>query len=172
VAAAREVLGEVGFAGATIQAISERAEVPASAIYRRWRSRIELIEEAVAPAPPRLGPPTGDLARDLARFERVFRRALTTPAGRAAVPALLAAYQAGQTGRPPEAWLRGSWRPLFRDVLRSAGPSAVDVTVDPDAVFDLLLGSILVQAFVPTAAPRPNAPGYTVELLCRMVAPR
>lgn len=47
--ATRELLVERGFEATTIQAVAERASVHASAIYRRWPSRIELIEEATFP---------------------------------------------------------------------------------------------------------------------------
>ena len=44
-AATRELLVERGFDATTIQAVAEHSGVHASAIYRRWPSRIELIEE-------------------------------------------------------------------------------------------------------------------------------
>ena len=45
--AARDVLVAHGFDGATVQAIAERSGVHASAIYRRWPSRVEIIQQAV-----------------------------------------------------------------------------------------------------------------------------
>ena len=97
-----ELLVEDGFAGTTIQAISRRSNVHGSAIYRRWPTRIELIEEAIFPgldvAAVR---PSGDLRRDLRRFLRSYVRTLGSPAARAAVPALLASYQAGRPRAMP-----------------------------------------------------------------------
>ena len=64
-AAARELLTESGFEATTIQAVAARSGVHASAIYRRWPSRIELIEEAVFPGlSPLSVQPTGDLRTD------------------------------------------------------------------------------------------------------------
>src|SRR6478735_1047887 len=147
--ATRSLLVEVGFSATTIQAISGRSGVPASGIYRRWPSRVQLIEAAVVPAPPDLGPPSGDLTHDLVRFEAQLRLALGSPLVRAALPALLAAYQEGEASRPDDSWLGASWRPLLYAMLDAAGTERVDASVHPDDVFDLILGLVLVQNFVP-----------------------
>ena len=61
-AATAELLATEGFSAATVQEIARRAGVPSSAIYRRWPSRVELIEDAVYPGPgPVAFEPTGDL---------------------------------------------------------------------------------------------------------------
>lgn len=171
-AATRDLLVEVGFSATTMHAIEKRSGVPNSAIYRRWPSRIALIEAAVAPPVPDLGPPTGKLERDLRRFETALRAAFTTPVAQAAVPALLAAYQEGQSGRPAEAWLRDSWRPPFYEMLEAAGSEAVDSALPPDDLFDLLLGSIFVQAFVPTTTMRQRRRFDVSRLICRLVQPK
>jgi AcrR family transcriptional regulator len=65
-AAAIEVIAERGFAGASIEAIAQRAGVARSTIYRNWPSRIDLLLEAVDSA---VGPieslSRGDLRADL-----------------------------------------------------------------------------------------------------------
>src|SRR4029453_13365521 len=45
--AALDVLAERGFQGATMEAIAERAGVGRNTIYRRWRSKEELIADAL-----------------------------------------------------------------------------------------------------------------------------
>jgi AcrR family transcriptional regulator len=78
--ATRQLLVEDGFAATTIQAVAERSGVHASAIYRRWPSRIELIEEATFPGlRPLSVRPTGDLGRDLRRFIRAYLAAFSEP---------------------------------------------------------------------------------------------
>ena len=70
-AATRELLVQRGFDATTIQAVAEHSGVHASAIYRRWPSRIELIEEATFPGlNPLSVQPTGDLRHDLRRCRR------------------------------------------------------------------------------------------------------
>jgi AcrR family transcriptional regulator len=169
--ATRELLAEVGFTATTISAIAARSGVPGSTIYRRWPSRIQLIEAAAAPPVPQLGPPTGDLGRDLRRFEDALREAFASPLARAALPGLLAAYQEGQPSRPADERLRDSWRPAFYAVLDAAGPEVVDPTIDPDDVFDLLLGSLLVHSFVPTWGARRRRRPTATPLLLRALRP-
>jgi AcrR family transcriptional regulator len=169
--AVRELLAEDGYAATTVQAISKRSGIPISSIYRRWRNRLELIEDAAMVASPRMGAPTGDLRRDLLRFARELRAAYTSPATRAAFPSLLAEYQSGQLGRAPDEWAPISWRPLLAEILDRAGPTVADPAIDPHMVFDLLLGFILVGEYVPTS--KPSQPlDHTIDLLCRLVQPR
>ncbi|MDA8044009.1 MAG: TetR-like C-terminal domain-containing protein [Actinomycetota bacterium] len=118
-----------------------------------------------------MGAATGNLRRDLRRFARDLHAAYTSPVTRAAFPFLLAEYQKGQLGRSRDEWLSVSWRPILAEILQRAGPEAVDPRVGVDAVFDLLLGCILVGEYVPTSAPAQST-DRTVDLLCRLLEPR
>ena len=170
--ATRALLVEVGFSATTISAIATRSGIPNSTIYRRWPSRIALIEAAAAPPVPDLGPPSGDLARDLRRFERALHDAFASPVARAALLGLLSAYQEGHPSRPADERLRDSWRPAFNAVLDHAAPGLVDHDVDRDQAFDLLLGSLLVQTFVPTWGTRRRRDLPATPLLLRALRPR
>jgi AcrR family transcriptional regulator len=171
-AAVRELLAERGFAATTVQAIAERSGVHVSAIYRRWPSRVDLLEDAVFPGldPPSVAP-SGDLVRDLRRFLRSLTAIYEAPAARAAIPGLLAEYQ--RHGRPgaEQHWLRVSGRPYFRDILRAAPAGSVDPDIDPDDVFDLLQAAALARVLVPTTAQRRRPLERTVELLVRALQP-
>jgi len=166
----RELLSEEGFAATTVQEISRRSGVHPPAIYRRWPSRLALIEDA---AFSDLGEvavrPTGDLARDLRRFVRAYARALSGPAARAAMPGLVASHQSDAT-TPPEEWIHLSLRPQFYAIL-AAAPGDVDPDVDPDRVFDLVLGAVLAGILVPAIAQRRNHVDSAVELLVRLLRP-
>jgi AcrR family transcriptional regulator len=170
--ATRELLVQRGFDATTIQAVAEHSGVHASAIYRRWPSRIELIEEATFPG---LSPvsvrPTGDLRRDLRRFIRAYLAAFSTPAARAAAPGLFAHRQTSSRTRPPELYLRVSARPQFQDILRAAPPGSIDPTVDPDDVFDMLLGAILTRTLLFTVMARHRPIERTVEMIFRLLRP-
>ncbi|HKT00067.1 MAG TPA: TetR/AcrR family transcriptional regulator [Rugosimonospora sp.] len=167
-AATRELLVERGFDATTIQAVAERAGVHASALYRRWPSRIELIEEATFPGlNPLSVQPSGDLRRDLRRFIHAYLAVFNEPASKAAAAGLLAHHQATIRPRTPEMYLRVSARPQFQDILRAAPPGSVDPALNPDDAFDMLLGAILVRVLVPTTARRPVE--RTVEMMLRLL---
>lgn len=170
--AARALLVESGFEATTIQAVAKRSGVHSSAIYRRWPSRYELIQDAIFPGfdQPSVAP-TGELRADLGRFLDAYLDAFGSPAARAAAPGLLAHQRAGEHDRSPDRHLRVSARPQFRAILDAAGPGAVDPAVDPDDVFDLLLGAILARTQVPTVAARDAPVERTVDLLVRLLRP-
>jgi AcrR family transcriptional regulator len=154
-----------------VQAIAERSGVHASAIYRRWRSCHELIEDAIfGDLGNREITPTGDLEADLSRFVRSYLATFEGQLLRAAMPGLLAHRSAGK--RTPQAWTHMSPRPNFNEILAAAPPCAVDPDVDPDDVFDLLLGAVLVRVLVPDDARRHPPRERTVELVLRLLTPR
>jgi AcrR family transcriptional regulator len=170
-AATSELLAEQGFERTTVQAISRRSGVHASAIYRRWPNRVALIQDVAFPLFRAVSiQPTGDLRRDLRRFVSALSRQYSTPAARAAVPGLLAAYQ-GDVVTPPEEWLRISLRPQLYAILDAAPPGEVDPAGDRDDVFDLLLAGVLARVFVPTVAGRRRPLDRTVELVLRSLHP-
>ncbi|WP_369034364.1 MULTISPECIES: TetR/AcrR family transcriptional regulator [Streptomyces] len=171
-ASTRELLVGRGFDATTIQAVAEHSGVHASAIYRRWPTRIELIEEATFPGLSPLGVrPTGDLRRDVRRFVRAYLAAFGAPAARAAAAGLLAHHQTSGRPRSPEVDLRVSARPQFLDILRAAPPGSVDPAVDPDDVFDMLLGAVLARTLLLPVTTRRRPVERTVDMVLRMLRP-
>jgi AcrR family transcriptional regulator len=171
-AATRELLVQRGFDATTIQVVAEHSGVHASAIYRRWPSRIELIEEATFPGlSPLSVRPTGDLRRDLRRFIRAYLAAFGAPAARAAAAGLFAHSQTSNAPRPPEMLLRVSARPQFQDILRAAPTGSVDPAVDPDDVFDMLLGAVLTRTLLSAVTARNRPVERTVDMILRMLRP-
>ncbi len=71
-----KLLVEKGFEGTHRAGRRQAVGVHSSALYRRWPSRIELIEEAIFPGfyPPIVAP-TGDLRTDLLRFLQAYSAA-------------------------------------------------------------------------------------------------
>lgn len=171
-AAARTLLVERGFEATTMAAIAERAGVHASALYRRWPSRIEVIEDAAFPAaaPVELTP-TGDLRRDLRRFIRVYIAVFGEPAARVAAAGLLAHHRTSDKPGAPAVYLRVSSRPQFRALIAAAPPGSVDPTVDPDDVFDMLLGAIWTRVVLFTVTTRQRPIERTVDMVLRMLRP-
>lgn len=144
ITAARELLAEVGYQGTTIAAIARRAGIGAPTIYRRWRSREALIEDAAfghaRPAP--LPAPTGDLRADLHAWVQAFLVQLSDPVIRAALPGLLLAWQQ-EEGLYKRFLLRNEVdvRALFAERLRTDGAAE-----HAEAAFDFLVDSTLLRA--------------------------
>jgi AcrR family transcriptional regulator len=169
--ATTDLLVELGYEATTVQEISRRSGVHTSAIYRRWPTRIALIQEVAFPLFREVTVrATGDLRGDLRRFVTALSRQYSTPAARAAIPGLFAAYQGGAV-TVPEEWLRISLRPQFSSILDAAPPGAVDPDLDRDDVFDLLLGAVLARVLVPTIVDRRRPIERLVDLVLRLVRP-
>lgn len=171
-AATRALLVDSGFEATTIQAVAAHSGVHASAIYRRWPSRIELIEEAAFPAPrPMNVTPTGELRRDLRRFIRGYVAAFSKPEARAAVAGLLAYHQTSRAPGQPEEYLRVSARPQFHQILRAAPEGSIDPAVDPDDVFDMVIGAIWTRIGILTVTSRRRPMEAIVEMTVRILRP-
>ena len=172
IAATRALLAEAGFNATTIQAVSRRANVRPASIYRRWPSRIEMIEEAIFPGLDAVSlEPTGDLRRDIASFVAAYRATFSTPVALAAVPALVSEYHAATAdrSRAERAWRTA--RPQFNAILEAASEDEVDRTLDPDDVFDMLVGAILYKIYAASLGNRMEAPDRTIDLILRLLRP-
>ncbi|HTR71819.1 MAG TPA: TetR/AcrR family transcriptional regulator [Mycobacteriales bacterium] len=170
--ATRSLLVDVGFDATTMQAIARRAGVHTSALYRRWPSRIELIERAAFPGfSAETVRPTGDLRADLHAFAGQYLDAFGSPVARAAMPALLASRKDQDRATRDARYFEVSTRPYLLDILRAAGTRRVDPALDPDDVFDLLLGAIVSRHLIPTIAQRDRPIDHTIELIVRALRP-
>ncbi|MBL7500229.1 TetR/AcrR family transcriptional regulator [Frankia sp. CNm7] len=166
-ATTRQLLGESGFAATTVQEISRRCGVNVPAIYRRWPTRLALIEEAAFSALTQVTvEPTGDLRGDLRHLIHMFESGLGAPAARAAIPGLMAAYQ--HEAPPPAQWLQFSLRPHFYAIVKAAG---VEPSFDLDEVFDAVHGILLGRIFVPLAAARHHPIDNIIEMIIRILTP-
>src|SRR5919198_2148512 len=83
-AAALELAAEEGPQGLRMDAIAKRAGVSKETLYRWWRSKAEVLLEALAERGEREIPipHSGELAADLRRFMRATARALDPPTQR------------------------------------------------------------------------------------------
>jgi AcrR family transcriptional regulator len=79
-AAAAQVLDEVGYEDVHMQQVADRAKVGLATIYRRWPTKQALFAAAVRRLNPLAGlPDTGDPAADLAAGMRYYARSLAEP---------------------------------------------------------------------------------------------
>jgi AcrR family transcriptional regulator len=170
--AARALLVEQGFDATTMQAIAERAGVHASAVYRRWSSKSEVIAQAVFPGlTPAQTKPSGNLEHDLRRFIRAFTSALGSPVARAAMPRLLVSLQSKEAEKTRIDWDAISARPQFIAILDAAGVKPVGDNVDVEDVFDLLQGAIMARVLIPTVSRRQRPVERLVEMVMQLLEP-
>lgn len=165
--ATRNILGEEGFNAATVQEIARRSGTSAPAIYRRWPNRLALIEDAAFSTLTEIDiEATGDLRADLRQLIEVFHRSLNTPAARAAIPGLIAAYQ--HEPPPPTQWIKFSVRPQFYEIVEAAGTVP---GLDVDEIFDVLHGTLLARIFIPLVAEHAQRIDTFVEMVVRILTP-
>lgn len=63
-AAALELLGEVGYGGLTVEGVAARAGVGKSTIYRHWPGKLEVVEDALGQLRPAPFPPPAGTVRE------------------------------------------------------------------------------------------------------------
>jgi AcrR family transcriptional regulator len=117
-----QVLAESGYGGLTMDAVAAAAGVGKATIYRRWRTKTDLVADAVAELSARsIEPPdTGSLEGDLRVLLRWLVDVVNGPTGAATLsllsvlphePSLRAAFHAGPLDR---------WSGTFRTVWERA----------------------------------------------------
>src|ERR1035441_4009354 len=165
--ATRNILGEEGFNAATVQEIARRSGTSAPAIYRRWPNRLALIEDAAFSTLTEIAiESTGDLRADLRRLIEGFHYSLDTPAARAAIPGLIAAYQ--HEPPPPTQWIKFSVRPQFYEIVEAAGTVP---GLDVAEIFDVLPGTLPARIFIPLVAEHAQRIDTFVEMVVRILTP-
>ncbi|MCU1603675.1 MAG: Transcriptional regulator, TetR family [Modestobacter sp.] len=121
-AAILTVLAEAGYAGLTMDAVAAAAGVGKATIYRRWRTKSDLVADAVRSlqADPDTAPDTGSLEEDLRILLHGLVATVNGPLGAATLsllsalphePELRAAFENGPMGR---------WSDSFRTVWAQA----------------------------------------------------
>jgi AcrR family transcriptional regulator len=64
-AATLEILDEAGFKDLTVEAVAARAGAAKTAVYRRWPSKVPLVDALARSQPALVAPDTGDLRTDM-----------------------------------------------------------------------------------------------------------
>ena len=146
--AALRLLTDVGFARMTMEAVAREAGVGKPALYRRYRSKAELVVAAIATRLGPMEPPdTGDVVEDLRELAEGL------PADAEGYLALIGGLIAERAHHPEliEAFrttLLGPRRELVRrTVERGQAEGRLRADVDPTMAVDLLGGQLLARAF-------------------------
>ncbi|MGW0711412.1 hypothetical protein ACWD4G_36560 [Streptomyces sp. NPDC002643] len=56
-------------------------------------------------------------------------------------------------------------------ILDAAAPGSVDLHVDPEGVFDMLLGAVLIHVMLPSASSRRRSVEHSVDMIMRLLRP-
>lgn len=147
-AATRELLAERGYAAVTVDAVAARAGVGKAAIYRRMRSRTELLFAAAVhdlelPEPP----DTGSLAGDVAGLLDSVVRAVTNPAAGRVLPHLFAEFARDRelAARYERTFLRHELASVRAVVDRAVARGEIAAAPPLDGVHALVLGPVLAR---------------------------
>ena len=165
------VLAESGYAGLTMDAVAATAGVGKATIYRRWRTKSDLVADAVAElsATSIPLPDTGSLEGDLRVLLHGLVSAVNGPLGAATLslmsalphePALREAFRRGPMGM---------WSDMYRQVWgRAVERGEVDDSVPGSAVSSSASAPIL-QRWLFSGEPVTDA--YADEILSDVVLP-
>ena len=169
IAATLALLTEEGFSGLSIEAVAVRAGVGKATIYRRWRSKSELVAAALgglrqAGAPPDSGSFRGDLL-ELARRQLALVRA--QPGFGRLAPRLM-----GESADEPELHrvalesMIDPMRAIFHDLIeRAIERGELRPDIDQEIVVDVLHGSIIYQVLILGQKLTSLDAGYTQRVL-------
>ncbi len=168
VAATLGVLGRLGFAGLTVEAVAASAGVGKATIYRRWDTKDDLVVHALSCLKQGTEPVlVGDLRRDLIACLESTRRSMSRSLAGRVMPHVLATA-------PPELqrlyWSRvvAPSRHVVEGVLRGGiATGELAPIADLELVVDLLVGPVILRRML--AAARPPATAAQVEAVVDLV---
>ncbi|WP_033290469.1 TetR/AcrR family transcriptional regulator [Amycolatopsis jejuensis] len=172
--AVNALLEEVGYQRCTVDAIAARAGVGKAALYRRWKSKAELVFAAVvhddALPPP---PDTGTLRGDVAGVIADIQSSLDNPQARNALPGLLADIQADNALNPRrgELFLVRERAYLVEVFDRAIARGELDRHPDLVAVHAILLGAVFAWLYLLREPVPPNglADALALPVLAGMI---
>jgi AcrR family transcriptional regulator len=145
--AAAQVLAEQGPAGFTIDAVAARASCGKATIYRRWRSRAELLLETAELAAVEVSfPDTGSVREDLVTLLGGLARKMRDTAAGQLLPAVLAEAAVNPEMRETFAQFAHERRSrCYNVIVRGMERGQLRPDIDPDVVTDMLGGPIFMR---------------------------
>src|SRR3712207_1937739 len=170
-AAILRLLADVGYGALTMDAVASEAGVGKATIYRRWRTKQDLVVDTIsdlnrADATP---PDTGSLEGDLRQMLRSLVAVVTGPTGAATLsllstvphqPALAEAFRNGPLA---------VWRESFKEIWDRAERRGEIRPGVADSVAAETTSALLVQRWLLTGEPVDEA--YADEVLDTVVLP-
>ena len=170
--ATRELVGESGYGSLTIEGIAARAGVGKSTIYRWWRSKGELVAEALAEIlEARPIPDSGDTRQDLTA---IVHQAMVLYEEETGARAIIVGLVSDMHHNPElaEALLERLIRPRRagnREVVKHAmARGDLPADTDVELLIDVLVAPIAYRALITDA---PITDGLATQLVDRLLGP-
>ncbi len=147
-----ELLGEVGFESMSIEAISTRAGVGKTTIYRRYNSKEELVADAIESIRQDVViPDTGNLESDLDELIENAAQITFTPLGRQSVAMIISS--ASSNSEFAQIYWKKYLQPrreAFSVVIERAKiRKEIQTNIDSNLVFDSMSGIMLYALIFP-----------------------
>ncbi|MGH9154422.1 MAG: TetR/AcrR family transcriptional regulator [Acidimicrobiales bacterium] len=146
-AAALDLLGEVGYGGMTIEAVAARAGVGKSTVYRHWVGKLDLVEDAIATLKAPLAVPGEGSVRDkLVALLTEMASQLASSTWSTCLPAIIDA-----AARDPEVLvihcrIAHERRQILLDLLaEGVATGEVDPGLDVALLAECLVGPLVVR---------------------------
>jgi len=149
-----ELLGEVGFERLSIEAIARRAQVGKTTIYRRYKSKEELVADAIESLRSEIViPDTGSLWSDLDSLVKDAAQISLSAMGRKTVGAIIGtASNNSQFAQIYQAKYLQPRRQAFAVILaRAKARKEIRSSIDSDLIFDLMSGIMLHALVFPSS---------------------
>src|SRR4051812_3607518 len=170
-AAILRLLADVGYGALTMDAVAAEAGVGKATIYRRWRTKQDLVVDTISDLNQELATPpdTGSLEGDLRALTNQMRTVITGPTGAATLsllstiphqPALAKAFQDG----PLMVWRRAFAQVWDRAEQRSEVQPGMSGSILAETT-----SALMVQRWLLTGLPVDEA--FTDEMLDTVVLP-
>jgi AcrR family transcriptional regulator len=168
-----DLLASVGYANLTMSGIAVQAGVSTATLYRRWRSKLDLVVDVLAAkAEESPVPDTGSLEGDCrSLLHNLVEKARTTESTK------LLAGLVGEIGRNPElaAALRVSLiaprRAALNEVFRRAqGRGELRASIDTGLAADLLFGPLYQRLLITGEPVTPRVADKLADLVLRAVS--
>ncbi|GAB34898.1 TetR/AcrR family transcriptional regulator [Gordonia otitidis] len=148
-AAARELLVELGYARLTVAAVADRAGTTKTALYRRWSGKQDLVHDATFADMTALSAPTGHTDDDLVVMVARVRELFNSPVTRAALPGLVTDMAADpEVHRRVIAGFAGVFAAFRERLVAAVADGEVRAGTDPDRVIEMMGGAAMLRALL------------------------
>lgn len=170
-AAATDLMTEVGLAGMTVEAIALRSGVAKTTIYRHWPEPSRLVIDAIERlAEPCAEPDTGTLRGDLEVIVQGLARTLTrSPLSKAMASLVDAAERDAEVARLQRAWVRQRRSATTRALERARARGEIDGAVDAEVAVAMFAGALFYRRLVSHESLGPAFLRQVVDATLRML---